>query len=261
MSYKLQDLLFKDQFNYSKEIEAILKYLKKTWDIKATPKGYKEFRKNYNDFQGMEELDEKALQKRFKGHGDGSVCTPGFVVRISLPHVVYDNNCQGRPPLETLLGAVLAHGMILGERIAEIDEMSQANLRLSCASHCLTMASYENDPAVMAAWYQELNDHFNERKLGTHPHETAKKYELIRREIAEKKLGERFRAYLKEKGGKVILRTKAKGIEQEYWRALFNLSSIIYGGNKLEEHMAKTGIIVKTRYNKKSCATFTVSLK
>ena len=110
MSYKLKDLQSTSQFSFSNEIDAILKYVKKNWDVKASPKGYKAFKKGYQDYQGMEELNEATLQKKFKGHGDGSVGAPGFVVKISLPHTTYDDTNQGRRPLETLLGAILSHG-------------------------------------------------------------------------------------------------------------------------------------------------------
>jgi hypothetical protein len=246
MSYKLRDLRSTDQFSFSTEIEAILKYLKKSWDIKALPKGYKEFKKNYQDYQGMEELDEAQLLKKFKGHGDGGTCSPPFVTRVSLPHVVYDDTNQGRRPLETLLGAVLGHGMILGQRIAALDHMSTANKRLRRASHCVSMARYEEDPdpVVTALWHKELEEHFDDSKLGNDPYEISKKYEELRKQASEAKLGEKFKTYLKEKGGKVILRNKSKGIEHEYWTALFNLSLILWG-KKFEEHMNQAGLIVK----------------
>jgi hypothetical protein len=68
MSYKLKELKNYMHFSFGKEIEALLKYLATTWDIKALPKGYAAYKKNYKDYQDMEELDEEALLKSFDGH-------------------------------------------------------------------------------------------------------------------------------------------------------------------------------------------------
>ena len=124
------------------------------------------------------------------------------------------------------------------------------------------MSRFEEDPVVTALWYKELDEHFDERNMGRDPEETHKKYEELRKQANEAKLGEKFIAYLKEKGGKVILKNKSSGIEQDYWRALFNLSMNLWG-KKLEEHMEKAGLIVKTRCSKKQdgAINYIVSLK
>ena len=41
--------------------------------------------------------------------------SPSFEVRVALPHVIYDDKCQGRKPLETLVGAILGHAYVMAE--------------------------------------------------------------------------------------------------------------------------------------------------
>lgn len=130
MSYKLKDLKDYMKFSFSQEIEALLKYLDTSWDINAKPKGYAAYKKNYKDYQGMEELDEEALLKSFDGHDSTGTLSGSFPLRVSMPHVAFDDVGQGRRPLETLLGAVLGHGIHIGERLAAVNNMSDANRRL-----------------------------------------------------------------------------------------------------------------------------------
>jgi hypothetical protein len=78
-------------------------------------------------------------------------------MRVSLPHVLYDDCGQGRKPLETLIGAVLGYGMLLGERMAEVDEDSEANYRLHLASHIFFMSlCHEDDPEIKETYANEI---------------------------------------------------------------------------------------------------------
>lgn len=75
------------------------------------PKGYASFIENYEDYQGMQALNEKILKEEFKGHvvktySAGSLELP---VRIQLPHVAYDDIAQGRTPEYSLVGAIMGH--------------------------------------------------------------------------------------------------------------------------------------------------------
>jgi hypothetical protein len=232
-------------FNFSNEMDAILRFIKKRWNIKAEPKEYRKYIKNYQDYQDMDTLDEKALLKAFKGHGDGGVCSPPFVTRVSLPHVAYEDKGQGRKPLRTLLGAVLGHGMLLGERIATLDPHSDLGMKMSFAEHAFFNMRYAEDPLMLKSYADELLEHLKESKKHITYEETHKKFEAIRKRILERKLHGRFKEYLKGKG-EIILHNKSEGIEREYQRVLYNLT-FIYSTRKLfEEAMERAGIRVKS---------------
>ena len=107
----------KEDWVYRDKVNQILTDMKIIFPeaSKLKPKGWKEMAKDYNDYDGMEELDEKSLKESFKGmHFSTAVSFP-FEVAVSLPHVMYDSKCQGRKPLEALIGAVLAHAYSVSE--------------------------------------------------------------------------------------------------------------------------------------------------
>ena len=100
------------ELDYSKILESLVEHVEKTWDIKATPKGWKEFLADYEDYDGLP-VEEEVMDE-FKGFDDSSAGVGSFPERISLPHVAYSETNQGRSPLHELLGATLAYGMMVG---------------------------------------------------------------------------------------------------------------------------------------------------
>ena len=249
MAYKLKDL---KSFQFSKEMDAILKYLKKHWRISASPKGYKEYLKDYQDFKGIENLDEAGLLKSFDGHGDGGTSSFPFPIRVSLPHVAYDDRGQGRGTVETLLGAVLAHGIFIGMRLAVIDPLSDARCRLSHARYAYSMSQSENDPAVLEIYRMELGEYFNNNDIDYM--DIYNKYQGERRRILELKLNGKFKDYLKGKG-EVTFNNKDKGIKSEYWLMLFDLHTILH-----EEEFVKVLNSAGMRVDHKGRVEFIVSL-
>jgi hypothetical protein len=228
MAYKLKDL---KHFQFSKEMEAILKYLKKYWNISASPKGYKEYLKDYQDFKGIEDLDEAGLLKSFDGHNDGGTSSFPFPIRVSLPHVAYDDRGQGRGPVETLLGAVLSHGILLGMRHASLDPLSDARCRLSHARHAYTMSQSETDQAMAELYRMELGEYFNNNDIDYM--DIHRKYAGEREKILEVKLNGKFKEYLKGKG-ELVFSNKDKGVKREYFWMLIDLHTIL-----LEEEFIK----------------------
>lgn len=101
--------------NFSNISESLLKYIRKYWKGTMKPKGYKAFTEDYEDYDGMEELDQKAIEKEFKGINASGTMSYSFPMQMSLPHTAYNDKCQGRDPLNTLVSAVLGHGMLIGE--------------------------------------------------------------------------------------------------------------------------------------------------
>lgn len=186
MAYSLKKLQYKD-VSFDKEVEALLKYLRDTgWKISAKPTGYDEYRKTYQDFQGQEDLDEEALLKSFDGHDGAGTCSLPFPMRVSLPHVAYDDCCQGRKPLETLVGSILGYGMFLGMRVAEINTSSDIHYRMTWMGHAYNDLRYEDNTELALLILKEIDEYRTNFDEGHH--EIFEKFKRLKLELLCKKL-------------------------------------------------------------------------
>lgn len=110
--------------NFGEDVSALIDYLLKYWNglESVKPKGFDEFEKDYCDFDGQEEWEDKErdkCEKEFNGFDDEGVGSFNFVRKVSLPDVMYNDICQGRSPLQTLIGACVAYGHMRGEIYAK----------------------------------------------------------------------------------------------------------------------------------------------
>lgn len=107
-----------NNYNYESGVSSIIEDLKRDFPNvnKLKPKGWSKLSKGYNDYDGMDELDSVSLKDSFKGMNSLTASSYPFEIRVSLPHVMYDDKCQGRKPLEVLVGAVLGHAYIMAEQ-------------------------------------------------------------------------------------------------------------------------------------------------
>ena len=105
-------------WDYEKNVNKILAEVKKEFPDagKLKPKGWSQMAKGYSDYEGMSDLDHESLRASFKGMDSGTAGASSFEVRVSLPHVMYDDKCQGRKPLEVLVGAMLGHAYVMAEQ-------------------------------------------------------------------------------------------------------------------------------------------------
>jgi hypothetical protein len=106
--------------DYEHHCLALIEHLVLYWDglEKIQPKGYDDFIKDYEDFQGMDEWEAHAKPKQeaiFNGFNDASAGSFNFIAKTSLPHVAYDDLGQARSPLQTLIGACVSYGWACGE--------------------------------------------------------------------------------------------------------------------------------------------------
>ena len=182
MAYKLNQLT---KFDYGKNVEALIKFIKEHWILRARPKGYDKFCEDYTDFAGMEELDEKKLMDSFEGHDAGGATSFPFPIRISLPHVAYDDICQGGKPLQTLIGSIFAYGMLYGQRYEQVYENSEMNSRIRFIEFCIDSLGYEEvDPAERELKKQELKD-LLDTKIDLH--EILDKYRTLEHRLSKMK--------------------------------------------------------------------------
>lgn len=104
----------------SNNVSHIVSFLNKFWNIKAKPKGYDKLRKDYCDFDGMEEQDNKPLNKFFKGFGNDTAGSFGLTEQLNTPNVVYNEVCQGRSPLHSIVSAIFGYAFLCGAKYQEI---------------------------------------------------------------------------------------------------------------------------------------------
>ena len=93
---------------------AIVKHVRKYWDASVAPKGYAEYKLNYQDYQDMDETI--ASVEDFDGIVDDLTRGLPISTSLSLPHVAYDDTNQGRDPLTVLIGSCIAYGRNLQAR-------------------------------------------------------------------------------------------------------------------------------------------------
>lgn len=108
----------RNNWDYEKVVTQIVSQLKEDFPnaSRLKPKGWLNLSKTYSDFDGMADFDKTKARKDFGGMDSGTAGSPSFEVRVSLPSVIYDDKCQGRKSLETLVGAILGHAYIMNER-------------------------------------------------------------------------------------------------------------------------------------------------
>lgn len=63
------------------------------------------------------EHQQKADEEAFSGADSQSSGSAGFTGRTALPHVMYDDRCQGRRPGYTLISAVYGHFLTIAEHL------------------------------------------------------------------------------------------------------------------------------------------------
>ena len=126
-SSKLERLIMRD-WNYSNVCSEIESAVKEQYDIKKLkPQGWLKLARNYNEYDGMEDFDQEAVDEKFKGIDSGGATSGGFTVRTSLPQVMYDDKEQGRKPFHTLVGAIIGHAYEVSRRNTTFEMIDDLN--------------------------------------------------------------------------------------------------------------------------------------
>lgn len=113
----LKDTISKN-WNYEKNVTTIIHHLKDNFPYasKVRPKNWHKLAKNYSDYDGIQELNSDYLKQLFGGMNSATAGSSSFEIRTSLPYVMYDDKCQGRKPLEVLIGAIVGHAYVMNEK-------------------------------------------------------------------------------------------------------------------------------------------------
>lgn len=143
-------------------IQPILKLVKDNWDIKAAPKGYQEYRDQYEEYDDMS--DEK-FYLDFDGLLDTSASGSPINDKLSMPQVAYDDTQQGRDPLQTLIGAVLSYGIAIGKRQEQTNPNSKTKWKESVGidiqRYLGDILQYNEDAELVKRSAEVVLDRFN----------------------------------------------------------------------------------------------------
>lgn len=123
-------------WDFSTHTKTLTNMIKKSFPdtSRVKPKGWSSLSKEYSDFNGMDEYCEneaKIDMADFQGCNSDTAGASGFHGRVVLPYVMYDDKCQGRKPLYTLCGSIMAHAMFVNnhnntlEIVAELGSIAQ----------------------------------------------------------------------------------------------------------------------------------------
>lgn len=210
-----------NQLDYSRHADILVNWIKKHWDIgEPAPKGYAEYMEDYEEFNGMEELDEKQIMKEFKGLDDSGAGNFSFPMSMSLPHIAYDDRGQGRNPLRMLVSCIFTYGIRYGQKLEAVYENSSMNYKVNHMKHCVGMA-HGDDLAEKITY--ELQ-HTDVARIGSNWMEVGKKWDKIREKVKEMRVvWFKHTNYQRNKKWDVINRKqKAKhDKETEGWKEMF----------------------------------------
>lgn len=109
--------IIRNEWDFEKKVNEIISEISLNFsDLENIhPKGWEKLSENYNDYDGMDNDELYNTTSLFKGTNSNTAGAPSFEIRVSLPHVMYDDKEQGRSPLETLVGSMLGHAYFISE--------------------------------------------------------------------------------------------------------------------------------------------------
>jgi len=170
-----------DQLGFSEHVDHLLKWLKKYWNLgRPAPKGYQKFRKNYEDFAGMTPENEKEATENFDGLDDATAGSFCFPIKMSLPHIAYDDVGQGRRPLRMLIAGIFSYGIGYGQKVEAISTSSDTHFRINHLSHCMSMATMSEDVGIKLTYDFE---HRETAEPGSDWIKIGSKWDKIRKEV------------------------------------------------------------------------------
>jgi len=253
MSYTLKSLKSLDDFSFDTETKAILDHLNNTWDISAAPKNY--------DKHSTEPIPESDSYPDFKGHGDSSAGSFHLIPNLSKENVAFSDSDQGRPPLDTLVSAILTHGILLGKRMADLDHYSEANKKLDYVKHCLTHAGFANIPEIKHSFLKEAETYMNKDNLGLLTLDTNKQFEKERLTIIKDKISQKILSLLKETNKPITFTdTSDNPLLKKYYGILYELYVYSRNHDTLKKTLSKMGILIKLHCDENDKLNFTLKL-
>lgn len=244
MSYKLESIKSQDDLNFDRDCKALLEYIQKNWDVTAEPKGFKEFLKLSDDERPAIVEEESTLLKDFKGHDGCGTVSFTFPTKISKEMTAFEKEDQGRQPLETLIGAILGYGMLLGKQWGMFEGLKEGHNKANHIIFVAGMAMYNKDPVAQKTFIDELNDFRLNPKANWL--DMASKWNRVRDEIEDDAFLKDLAVYMKGKKSKIFYDGDDKKMHKIWGHITYRLGS--YGQDRKAEFYKKleaTGFTVK----------------
>ena len=113
---EIDECSLKELNNFSELSSHLIEFIRENWDADVKPKGYDAYKEDYEEYD-----DGGEMIPEFGGPLDTSATCDPFPGRMSMPSVAYSDTEQGRDPLNTMVGSILAYGMAIGKQRAKLD--------------------------------------------------------------------------------------------------------------------------------------------
>ena len=109
---RIKDATLEELNNFSKIADPITKFIVENWEGNLQPKGYEDFKADYEDYDGM---GEPEYDLEFDGFNSATAGCGSIEDMLNLPNVTYGDTNQGRTPHDALVGGILGYGMQIGK--------------------------------------------------------------------------------------------------------------------------------------------------
>lgn len=114
---ELNSIKSKNDINFTEIVKSLHDHIQNNWNGDMSPKGLSDCEEgDYNLDEIQKSCDE------FEGFNDMTHVSQDFPTSVSKYNIKMSEDC-GRTPMESLIGAILNHGMVIGRKIKQIETL------------------------------------------------------------------------------------------------------------------------------------------
>lgn len=119
MKHSIGEVTNPNLLYYTNIVPDLVEFIESKYDIKITSDKYETLKEDYTDYDGIDDdmSDDIESFKGFNSSTGGSGSVPEQIREASM---VYSETCQGRNPLETIIGAVFGYAFQCGAKVQEL---------------------------------------------------------------------------------------------------------------------------------------------
>ncbi len=121
------DKMVKKNFQFERELKNILINISFSHQSCIKPIGWDNWLDNHVDFEGFDTYDFKKEKDDFNGCDSSGLLSFSFPEKISIPHVLYNENSQNFKKIDSLMGACLSHGLFVSSHNHQLDALIVVN--------------------------------------------------------------------------------------------------------------------------------------
>ncbi len=113
MEKTIDEASWKEISYFDNIVGPIIKLLENSWNIEASPKGYDEYVKTYEEF---DDVNDEKFDLEFEGLLNTSASGSPINLNLALPNVAYNDTQKSRDTLNTLVSSILSYGIAIGRQ-------------------------------------------------------------------------------------------------------------------------------------------------